>query len=80
MKKADEITDILTLKGIDKLKEGQILIFNNDNKRIELKITKLDKKKHRAWARPVITYRSDEIVVKTGKKRETVREYLEGRK
>ena len=74
-----EITDTISPEGIDKLKKGQILIFTNDKERIDLKITRIDRKNHRIWAERVITFRSDEIVVNTGNKRETIEEYQESK-
>jgi hypothetical protein len=82
LSKIENITDIFTKKGIKKLKVGQILIFNKDNDRIELKITKITDDK--VMAKRVVTYREDELVV-TGKKtifgkakRQTLKEYAEG--
>lgn len=51
---------------------------------IELKITKIDRKNQRVWAKPVKTFRADEIVVTNEKgnifgrkKRRTIKEHLE---
>lgn len=74
-----EITDILTPEGIEKLEKGKILIFDKDGQRAELKITKVDKKNQRVWAQKVVTYRTDEIVISTGRKRETISEYIGGK-
>jgi len=60
---SENISDILTPEGIAKLKVGQILIFSYEGSRNELKITKLNKKKGQAWARPVTTYDPEEIEV-----------------
>ena len=56
-----EITDVLSKKGINRLKTGQILMFKNDKKRTDIKITKLDKKNKRAWGKEVKTYAPKEI-------------------
>lgn len=84
--KTQEITDILTDEGIEKIKVGNILRFKvidtegKKEKMVELKITK--KAKRRVWARETVTFDVDDIAI-TGKKnlwgrrkRKTVREEL----
>lgn len=72
--KVEEISDIFTPEGVEKLKVGQILIFHKDGKRIDLKITKIAN--GRVWAKQVVTFREDELVVTTGERRETISEHL----
>lgn len=71
-----EITDQFMPEGIAKLKVNQILIFNKDGEKTELKITK--KNKGRIWAKEVKTYSQDEIVVKSDGKTETISEHFGG--
>lgn len=77
MNKSQEISDVLTPEGIDKLKAGQILIFNYEGTRNELKITKINKKSHRAWAIPIKTYTQDQVGVFGPKSFETFTDYKE---
>ena len=58
---SQEITDVLTPEGIDKLKKGQILGFMHEGSRNDLRITKINKKSHRAWAIPVKTYDMEDM-------------------
>lgn len=77
---SQEITDVLTPLAIDNLTKGQILIFNDQGKRNELKITKINKKSHRAWARPVMTHSPDNVGVFGPQSFETFPDYLESTK
>lgn len=61
MNKTEEITDIFTPEGIKKLKKGQILVFNNEGVKTELKITRIAK--GRVWAKEVTTYSPDDVVI-----------------
>ncbi|MDP4225048.1 MAG: hypothetical protein Q8910_01565 [Bacteroidota bacterium] len=78
--KSEEITDILTPKGIEELKVGQILRFQKDGQTIELKITK--KAKGRLWAAPTMTFGPTDLVVTHKKnifgrrRRETIEEFI----
>lgn len=66
MNNAKEISDIFTPEGAAKLQTGQILIFDKDGRKIELKITKIlkkNKRKPRVWAREVTTYAPEEIAI-----------------
>ena len=78
----EDITDLFTPEGIERLEKGQVLRFVKGDVLTELKITKI--KDGKVFAKPVTTFRSDEIAVATRKgfwgkkKRETVKEHLEG--
>lgn len=61
MNKQEEITDILTPQGIKKILVGQVLIFKDKNKRIDLKIT--EKIKNRVWAQKIKTYSVGELAI-----------------
>lgn len=68
------ITNVFTPSGIAKLEVGQILIFNKDGKKTELKITKI--KNGKVFADKIKTYSQDEIVVNSGTKIETISEHF----
>ena len=59
----EDLSDVFTPVGIQKLKVGQILIFNYEGSRNEFKITRLNKKKHIVRAIKVTTYAPDEVTV-----------------
>lgn len=59
----DEIGDMLTKEGIQKLKVGQILMFDYEGSRNEYKITRLNRKAHKCWVKKVRTYHPDEVSV-----------------
>ena len=77
---SQEMTDVLTPYAIENLTKGQILVFNYEGKRNELKITKINKKSHRAWARPVMTHSPDNVGVFGPQSFETFPDYLESQK
>lgn len=85
--KYEEITNCLTEKAISELKKGQILMFREESgKRNDLKVTRIDRKNKRIWAKLIKTFSEDEISV-TGKKNilgkrksKTLREYNESSK
>jgi hypothetical protein len=60
---SQEISDVLTPEGLQKLKVGQILIFNYEGSRNEFKVTKLNKKSGKCWVKPVTTYSEDQVDV-----------------
>lgn len=59
--KREEITDMLTPKGLAELKVGQVLTFNYEGSPIHLKITR--RTKARVWARHIRLFKQDEITV-----------------
>ena len=61
--KSENISDIFTQEGIAKLSKGQILTFDNEGRRIQLKITRIDRKNGKIWAKRCTTYNAAEIVV-----------------
>lgn len=75
--KSQDISDVLTHEGIDKLKAGQILIFDYEGTRNELKITKINKKSHKAWAIPVKTYKQDDVEIISDTGTEKFEDYAE---
>jgi hypothetical protein len=58
-----EISDIFTPEGIEKIKVGQILVFDNDKGKTELKITKIDRKNKKVYAKETITFSPNEVSV-----------------
>ena len=61
-KKWIDITDDLTPEGIDRLKVGQIMMFDYEGSRIDLKV--MLKRDHRVYVKPVKTYSPDQVQVK----------------
>jgi hypothetical protein len=59
--KSIEISDVLTEEGIAILKVGQVLMFKKKDNRVDLKITKLDRKHGRAWARVIATFDVEDV-------------------
>jgi hypothetical protein len=59
--KSEEISDVLTKEGIQKLKVGQILMFKFEGSRNEYQITRLNRKSGKCWVKPVRTYHPDEV-------------------
>lgn len=56
-----DISDVISDAGYDKVKVGQILTFQKDKERIDLKITK--KAKGKIYAKRVITFDPEDINV-----------------
>lgn len=63
MSKSEEISDVLTLEGIQKLKVGQILMFDYEGSRNEYQVTKLNKKSGKCWVKPIKTYLPEEATI-----------------
>jgi len=59
-----EIGDIFTKPGIEKLKVGQILRFDYEGSLQEFRITKLNRKSGKVWVEDVQTYHPDEVQIK----------------
>lgn len=60
-----EIGDVFTKEGIDKLKTGQILRFlESEDKINELKITKINRKSGKVWVDDIKTYHPNEVNIK----------------
>lgn len=53
MNKSIEIGSEFTPEGLAKLKQGQVLIFELEGSRTELKITKLNRKSHKCYVTEV---------------------------
>jgi hypothetical protein len=62
MAKWHDITDILTKKGIDKLKVGQVLMFEFEGSETQIKVMR--KANGKVWGKEVYLYKEDEIFVK----------------
>lgn len=58
---SEEISDILTDKAFKDLKVGQILMFNYEGSRNDYKITKINRKSKKCWAKKVTTYSTDQV-------------------
>jgi len=76
---SEEISDILTDKAFKELKIGQILMFSFEGSRNDYKITKINRKAKRCWAKKVTTYSTDDVNIddKDGSK-QTVSENING--
>jgi bifunctional DNA-binding transcriptional regulator/antitoxin component of YhaV-PrlF toxin-antitoxin module len=59
--KSEDIGDVFTPEGIQKLKQGQLLRFEYEGSIVEYIITKLNRKSGRVFARQVRTYHPDEV-------------------
>jgi hypothetical protein len=57
----EEITDVLTPEGVARLQVGQVLMFDYEGSRNDMKITKI--KNGRVWAKRIKTYHPDEVLV-----------------
>lgn len=62
MAKWEDITDILTDEGKDKLEVGQVLIFTYEGSPLHLKIMR--KHKGKVWAKHTYLYKPEEVIVK----------------
>lgn len=60
-RRVEEITDVLTPEGIARLKVGQVLMFDYEGSRNELKISRI--KHGRVWARPIQTVLPNQVLV-----------------
>lgn len=65
--RSQDISDIFTKEGIQKLKKGQILRFNYEGSINELRITYINKKTGTVRAIETKTYHQSEIRVKDKK-------------
>lgn len=61
LRKWEEITDILTEKGIRELKAGMVLIFDYEGSPVNLKIMR--KKQGRVWAKKIDLHNPDDVEV-----------------
>lgn len=59
--KVHEIGEELTKEGLAKLKVGQVLVFDYEGSRTELKITKINRKSHKCWVKEVKLYSQQEV-------------------
>ena len=56
-----EIGDEFTKEGLAKLKTGQILIYDMEGTRTELKITKINRKSHKCYVKETKTYTQEQF-------------------
>lgn len=61
--RSQDISDIVTMEGIKKLKKGQILRFDYEGSVNELKITYINKKEGKVLAKETQTYTENEVSV-----------------
>lgn len=61
--KSEDIGDVFTPEGIQKLKQGQLLRFEYEGSIVEYIITKLNRKSGKVFARQVRTYHPDEATI-----------------
>lgn len=59
--KWQDISDVLTPEGIERIKVGQVLTFKNEDTETNLKIRR--KSKGKVWAEQVYLYKEDEVEV-----------------
>ena len=59
----EDLSDVFTKAGIQKLKKGQLLRFDYEGSLNEFIITKLNKKSGLVLAKPVRTFRSDQVTI-----------------
>jgi hypothetical protein len=59
MTKWEDISDLLTLAGADKVLPGQVLVFDFEGSKTRLKIRR--KAKGKIWAEQITTYTEDEV-------------------
>jgi hypothetical protein len=57
--KWENLTDMLTLRGLEELQVGQILIFDYEGSKIYMKIMR--KRHGKLWAKEITTYNPDQI-------------------
>ena len=62
MAKWHDLTDMLTKKGIDKLKVGQVLMFEYEGSETQIRIMR--KSGGKVWGKEVYLYKEDEIFIK----------------
>jgi hypothetical protein len=56
-----DISDILTPEGAKRLKVGQVMMFDFEGSRNDLKIMRKHNKK--VWAKQIVTHHPDEVIV-----------------
>lgn len=59
--KSTEIGNEFTKEGLAKLKVGQVLVYDYEGSRTELKITKINRKSHKLYVQEVKLYTDEEI-------------------
>ena len=64
MTKWEDITDILTEDGAEKIKVGQVLIFNFEGSPLHLKVVR--KRNGKVWAKKMHLYTRDEMAAIDG--------------
>lgn len=70
-----EIGDQLTEEGIQRLKVGQVLIFDYEGSPLHLKITKLNRKSHKCWVKDVTLYKESDIEAMSDEEYERLRKH-----
>ncbi len=58
----ERIDDVLTTKGINRLRVGQVLMFNYEGSRNDLLIMKITKSYH-VWAKRITTHDPSQVLV-----------------
>jgi len=76
---SEDISDIFTPEGIARIKKDQVLMFEYEGERVELKITKVNKKSGKVFAKRVTTYHPDEVEVMGRGSSEAFNDYIEGK-
>lgn len=61
MTKSIEIGNEFTPEGLAKLKKGQVLVYNMEGSRTELKITSINRKSHKLYVQETKLYTEDDI-------------------
>lgn len=59
MAKWEDVSDVLTAEGANKVQVGQVLVFDFEGSKIRLKIRR--KSKGKVWAERVELYTEDEV-------------------
>lgn len=59
-----DMSEAFTPEGINKLKQGQVLIFDFEGSKNEYKITKINKKSSKVWAKPTTLYTEEQMIDK----------------
>jgi hypothetical protein len=75
----EDISDIFTPEGIQRIKKDQVLMFEYEGERVELKITKVNKKSGKVFAKRIKTYHPDEVEVTSKGSTEAFNDYVEGK-
>jgi outer membrane lipoprotein-sorting protein len=75
--RSEDMSDIFTPEGIQKLKKGQLLRFVYEGSTNEFIITSINKKSNKVYARRTTTYNDKEVTVTDAYGTESIKEYLD---